>query len=183
VRLLLARQQVPAAVAQLGQLEEAARGLSVDVREAILGLRLTSTPDERLGTLLEAYAVRFSMLSDLPVKVEVAATVGHLELPLETEVQLLRIVQEALTNVRKHAHATAAQVTVLNGGPGLEIKISDNGLGFQPDHDGRGGGRPHFGLATMRERAEAIGAEFHLQASPGQGTCVSVRLPLDQDAA
>ena len=182
VRLLLARQQIPAAETQLAQLEEAARGLFVDVREAILGLRLTSRRDERLGGLLQEYAAHFSTLSDLPVTVDVAPSVSQLALPLETEVQLLRIVQEALTNVRKHAHATTAEVVVHNGGPSLEVTIRDNGVGFHPDHDGRGGGRPHFGLSTMRERAEAIGAEFHIQACPGQGTCVSVRLPLAKKA-
>jgi len=180
VRLLLARQQIPAAETQLAQLEEAARGLFVDVREAILGLRLTSQRDQRLGALLQEYAAHFSTLSDLPVTVEVAPTVSHLALPPETELQLLRIVQEALTNVRKHARASAAHVTVLNGGPSLELKVSDDGIGFNPAHYGpeRGGGRPHFGLGTMRERAEAIGAEFEIRACPGQGTCVSVRLSL-----
>ena len=114
--------------------------------------------------------------------VEVSPSVSRLALPLETEVQLLRIVQEALTNVRKHAHATAAQVVVHNGGPTLEVTIRDNGVGFHPDHDGRGGGRPHFGLATMRERAEAIGAAFEIEACPGKGTCVAVRLQLDKAA-
>jgi signal transduction histidine kinase len=182
VRLLLARQQTQAAETQLAQLEEAARGLFVDVREAILGLRLTSQREQRLGELLDEYATHFSQLSDLPVTVKVAPTVRHLALPPETELQLLRIVQEALTNVRKHAHATAVQVTVLNGGASLELKVSDNGVGFNPDHYGpeRGGGRPHFGLGTMRERAEAIGAAFDIQACPGQGTCVSVRLLLEK---
>lgn len=184
VRLLLARQQTQAAETQLVQLEEAARGLFIDVREAILGLRLTSQRDQRLGALLQEYAAHFSTLSDLPVSVQVAPTVSHLALPPETELQLLRIVQEALTNVRKHARATAAQVTVLNGGPSLELQISDDGIGFNPDHYGpeRGGGRPHFGLGTMRERAEAIGAAFEIRAGPGQGTCVSVRLGLEQAA-
>ncbi|MCC7360063.1 MAG: HAMP domain-containing protein [Anaerolineales bacterium] len=183
VRLLLARQQLPAAETQLAQLEAAARGLFVDVREAILGLRLTSRRDERLSALLQAYAAHFSSLSDLPVSVELSPSVGQLALPPETEVQLLRIVQEALTNVRKHAQATAVQVVVRNSGLVLEVTIRDNGVGFHLDRDGHGGGgRPHFGLATMRERAEAIGAEFHLAARPGQGACVSVRLPLDKPA-
>ncbi|MCC6187404.1 MAG: HAMP domain-containing protein, partial [Anaerolineales bacterium] len=90
VRLLLARQQTQAAEKQLIQLEEAARGLFVDVREAILGLRMTGQQDLRLGCLLTAYAERFSQLSDLPVEVQVAPTVTDLNLPPETELQLLR---------------------------------------------------------------------------------------------
>jgi signal transduction histidine kinase len=183
VRLLLARQQTRAAEHQLVQLEEAARGLFVDVREAILGLRMTSQRDQRLGGLLAEYAAHFSQLSDLPVEVDVAPSVADLALPPETEVQLLRIVQEALTNVRKHARASAARVAVVNGGPSLELRVSDDGIGFNPENfeQGRANERPHFGLGTMRERAEAIGASIEIASCPGRGTCVSVRLSLQTE--
>jgi signal transduction histidine kinase len=159
------------------QLEEAARGLFVDVREAILGLKMTGRADVRLAAMLTEYARHFSQLADLPVEVAIAPSVEQLALPPESELQLLRIVQEALSNVRKHSRASSACVCVSNGGPLLELTISDDGQGFDPDaRYGDAGGRPHFGLSTMRERAEAIGAEFRLDSQPGQGTKVTVRL-------
>jgi len=163
----------------LAQLEEAAKGLFVDVREAILGLRMTSASDPRLPVMLTEYARHFSQLCDLPVEVEIAPSTAHLTLAPETELQLLRIVQEALSNVRKHAEATRTQVSLCNGGPMLELIVRDNGRGFNPDH-ARSAGRPHFGLGTMRERAEAIGAEFHLTSSVGSGTEVRVKLKVKE---
>jgi signal transduction histidine kinase len=180
VRLLLRRQQTEAAEKQLGQLEEAARDVFVDVREAILGLRMTSQRGLRLSDQLSEYGAHFSRLSDLAVDVQVAPSAAALALPLETELQLLRIVQEALSNARKHARASAVRVAVSNGGPNLVLMVSDDGIGFDPARfeQERASGRPHFGLGTMRERAEAIGAAFQIESCPGRGTCISVRLPL-----
>ncbi len=179
VRLLLKKHQTEAAERQLLQLEEAARGLFVDVREAILGLKMTGPSDVHLAAMLAEYAAHFSQLSDLPVEVEVAPSVARLSLPAETELQLLRIVQEALSNVRKHAAASVARVCVHNGGPALELTVSDDGIGFEFDQ-ARQTGRPHFGLSTMRERAEAISAEFDVQSQPGAGTRVTVRLTVKE---
>jgi signal transduction histidine kinase len=179
VRLLLKKHQTEAAEKQLLQLEEAARGLFVDVREAILGLKMTAQSDVHLAALLTEYAARFSQLSDLPVEVEIAPGVEQLSLPAEAELQLLRIMQEALSNVRKHAAASCVWVCVRNGGPRVELRVSDNGRGFDPERAHQNG-RPHFGLSTMRERAEAIGAEFSVDSRPGAGTQVVVRLTLKE---
>ncbi len=178
VRLLLGRQQNEAAATQLVQLEEAARGLFVDVREAILGLRMTSRGDLHLADLLREYTQHFGQFSELPVAVTIAPAVDDLVLPPDTELQLLRIVQEALTNIRKHAAATRVQLTVARGQRCLELEIADDGRGFEPVQ-GRPLGRPHFGLSTMRERAEAIGAAFAIESQPGHGTRVAVRLPVE----
>jgi signal transduction histidine kinase len=89
-------------------------------------------------------------------------------------------VQEALSNIRKHARASHVRVTLLNGGPRLELLVSDDGVGFNPAavEPDRATGRPRFGLGTMRERAEAIGAAFAIESEPGQGTRVRVGLSL-----
>jgi signal transduction histidine kinase len=178
VRLLLKRQEMAGAEAQLVQLEEAARGLFVDVREAILGLKMTGRHDARLVTMLGEYAEHFSRLSDLPVEVNITPSARKIRLRPEIELQLLRLVQEALTNARKHARASRVWITYQNGGPTLELTIGDDGCGFDPDAlAAQPQLRPHFGLATMRERAEAIGAEFNIASRPGR-THVSVRLPV-----
>jgi signal transduction histidine kinase len=181
VRFLLKKRQIESAEAQLQQLEDAARGLFVDVREAIVGLRMTGQTEHRLAEMLTEYARRFSQLSDLPVEVVLCTRLTHLSLPVETELQLLRIVQEALANTRKHARASQASICVQNGGHHLILTIRDNGQGFNPEQMPHNH-RPHFGLSTMRERAEAIGADFQIESQMGQGTQVSVRLPLKEAA-
>jgi two-component system nitrate/nitrite sensor histidine kinase NarX len=95
-----------------------------------------------------------------------------------SEVQLLRIVQEALTNVRKHAGATRAVVSMTLQDRVLVVSIEDDGAGFDPDTLGRAQ-VPRFGLATMRERAEAIGGTLSVSAAPGAGTMVQVRMPAE----
>jgi signal transduction histidine kinase len=179
VRLLLGRGQQQAAEAQLAQLEEAARGLFVEVREAILGLRLAGQGDLPMPSLLSEYAARFSGLSDLPVTVAVAPELRGLVLPAETELHLLRITQEALSNVRKHAQASQVNIGLAANGPIVELSISDNGRGFKLDQPGRSH-RQRYGLTTMRERAEAIGADFSVRTQPAGGTRVLVRLPVGE---
>ena len=177
VRLMLKNRQTEAAHQHLLQLEEAARELFVDVRQAILDLKMTVQSDAGLIATLKDFSAQFSRLSGLPVELAIAPAVESLSLTAETELQLLRIVQEALTNVRKHASATNAWISLrLNDGV-LELTVSDDGQGFDPDRV-RTTHRPHFGLSTMRERAEAIGAEFDLDSEPGAGTRVMVRLPV-----
>ena len=99
-----------------------------------------------------------------------------------SEVQLLRIIQEALSNVRKHANARRAWVRLEPVGAGVEVVIEDDGVGFDPDGLRRTD-LPRFGMATMRERAEAVGGTFEVAAAPGAGTRVTVRLPAEPMAA
>ena len=93
------------------------------------------------------------------------------------EVQLLRIIQEALTNVRKHAAARHAWVRLSQGDGNLQAVIADDGVGFALDARGPAG-HPRFGLSTMRERAEAVGGTFTIDSTPGGGTAVTVSIPV-----
>lgn len=177
VRLLLKKDQTLQADDQLQQLEEASHGLFVDVREAIIGLRTTDKAGVGLCSAVEDYTHQFSRLSGITVELEIGPGVEDTGLDAEAELQLLRIIQEALTNVRKHAAASRASVSLRKNGTGLELVIRDNGVGFVPtfadsDHTLR------FGLSTMKERAESIGATFELVSAPGAGTHVSVNAPL-----
>ena len=177
VRLLLTKRKMADADRQLQQLEEASRDLFVDVREVILGLRTTDRAGEGLPNALEDYTNHFSRLSGIPVELSIGPGVEGARINAEAELQLLRIMQEALTNVRKHAAASRASVSLQTSEAGLELAITDNGAGFRPappDHP------PQFGLSTMRERAESIGATFELSSTPGAGTRISVRTPLER---
>jgi two-component system nitrate/nitrite sensor histidine kinase NarX len=141
-----------------------------DVREAILGLRETVSPHRGFVDALREYLVKFSHQAGVPTKVEI---VGDREpnLSPEAEVQLMRVIQEALTNVRKHSGARKACVG-LDQREGLRITIEDDGKGFNPaDLDENS---DHFGLYTMRERVERVGGRLVIDSVAGQGTRVCV---------
>jgi signal transduction histidine kinase len=178
VRLLLARGQPEAAQGQLSQLEEAAAEVLADIRQAILGLRLSARPDLDLAAKLRSFVDQFRRQSGLPVHLDLPDDTRRLHLAPATEIELLRIVQEALANIRKHADARSAWLSLEASRAGLRLTIADDGSGFdplQPTAD------DHFGLLSMRERAEAIGAEFEIDSGPGRGTRVTVHLAPQED--
>lgn len=144
-----------------------------DAREAIDGLRLKAGAggvSEWQGQVL----ADFWSLSGIEVK---ADEPPELRLAPEVNSQLLRIVQEALGNIRKHSGATVATLQWNSDADWLTLKIRDNGRGFHPEDV-----LPisRHGLRTMRERSELLGADFQITSRPDQGTEVSVRLPLAQ---
>jgi len=102
-------------------------------------------------------------------------------LPPVVEVQLIGIIQEALANVRKHAHARRVLVSLACDGGLAEASIDDDGVGFDLAAVAWEG-RESFGIETMRERAEAVGGKLTLTSRPGQGTSVAVALPVDSSA-
>lgn len=99
------------------------------------------------------------------------------EVPAKPAIQMLHIVQEALSNIRKHAQATAVSVALLrnDAGAGCEIRVTDNGCGF--DVEERDDSDAHVGLKIMRERAHRIGGKLAIQSRPGSGTTVTLRIP------
>jgi signal transduction histidine kinase len=176
VRLLLANAQPEAAQDQLEQLERAAGEVLLDVRQAILGLRLTADAQVDFPSALRGTAAHFSQLSGLPVHVDIPPETSQVHLATEAELELLRIVQEALSNIRRHASASSATVELRLAGPDLEVTVVDDGSGFDPRQEPSEAAK-HFGLESMRQRAQAIGADFRLESQPGRGTRVTVRLP------
>ncbi len=91
--------------------------------------------------------------------------------------QLLRILQEALTNVRKHANACSVRVTFALEDGSARVVIHDDGRGFDPD-ESSAGMEEHVGLRVMRERAEEVGGSFSLKSALRQGTELIVRVPM-----
>jgi signal transduction histidine kinase/YHS domain-containing protein len=94
----------------------------------------------------------------------------------QSELALFRIIQEAWSNIRRHAQATHADVTFRYGADGLAVTIGDDGVGFASpdDHDAPDG---HWGLRGMRERAELTGGRLDVASAPGQGTTLRVSIP------
>jgi signal transduction histidine kinase len=165
------------AARQLDQLAGAAREVYGDVRESIIGLRTAAQGRpvvEALEELVKTWETQTGIDCHLTVD-------GSPRLTSASELQLLRIVQEALANVRKHAAAKKATVTIRADVHHLRVTVQDDGIGFKPAELGRSD-FPRLGLATMRERAEAIGGDLRLESIPGEGTRVTVELPLTSAA-
>ena len=159
---------------ELSDLAETADEAYRDVREAILGLRETVREDDGLEGSLREYLRKYSRQTGIVAGVTCEGDTRRFLSP-RSEVQLLRVVQEALTNTRKHAEATrvAIRIDCLDGGTTLTIE--DDGVGFDPStiSGTMDGG---FGLASMRERVEQIGGRLDVHTAPNAGTTIVVRL-------
>jgi signal transduction histidine kinase len=151
-----------------------------EVRQAIFGLHIMVSQSLGLIPTLAEYLHDYSEMTKIPVALKVSRPEATRFAP-HVEVQLIRIVHEALTNMFKHAAAHKAAVSFeVNDGYG-EIVVEDDGRGFlvQPPANNA----LHFGLRTMQERAEGVGGKLKIDSAPGKGTRVVVYLPLEKEAA
>jgi two-component system, NarL family, sensor histidine kinase DegS len=163
----------PEALAELERLRGLADDLYLDVREAIAGLR-SRVAERGLVPALRDYLDEFEERHRIEVAPEADPTAP---VPDLVGLHVFRIVQEALANVRKHARARRAWVR-LRPGPGrLELEIGDDGVGFDPAR-ATGSTPRSFGLASMGERAQALGGALRIDSAPGAGTRVMVSVPL-----
>ncbi|MCK5553422.1 MAG: sensor histidine kinase, partial [Deltaproteobacteria bacterium] len=176
-RQLLSTGHEAQAEAHLKELEDVAQDTYADVREAILGLRSTDTHQRGMVSTLKDYIFRFSQMSNIRAELQIGGRFTPLS--TTTEFQVIRIIQEALTNVRKHAQASHAWVRISTEGDQVEVVIEDDGQGFDVSHIRRGDW-PRFGLQTMRERAESVRGSLDIKSAHGQGTKVTLRVPKAQ---
>ena len=173
---LLNAGNVARAEEQIAQLSKAARDAYADVRENILGLR-TSQSDVSFVETLETYLATWQDQSGIVTRFDVvdADSIQRAISPL-SELQLLRIVQEALSNVRKHSGANQVSISLRSFHDRVEATLVDNGTGFDPGAPGYSG-LPRFGLSIMRERAESVGGSLSIESNQGSGTVVTVTIP------
>lgn len=165
----------PALWADLDDLARVASASYDEVRWAIFGLRTGHPHRAGLLSALAGYVRDFTTRTG--VRAELAGeTLGRVALAPEAEAQLVRIVQEALTNVAKHAAATQVWVRVEARGDSVHVVVEDNGVGFEPG--AKAGQDGHYGLATMRERAESVGGHLEIDTAPGAGCRVHIAMPL-----
>jgi two-component system nitrate/nitrite sensor histidine kinase NarX len=148
---------------------------SVNVREAVFNLRSTPLLAERLLPRLRDYLASYRTSFGVNVQLE-AEVEEEFALSGAVAVQLMHIIQEALTNTRRHARATRVWVRLQQQGEHLQVTINDNGRGF--DAVQIAGGSSHFGLQVMQDRAHSVGGNIAFQPRPGGGTQVLVEVPL-----
>ncbi len=165
--------RIEEAAEQLEQLAAAARDVLTDAREEILALRTPMGPENPLSRVLRQYVDhwrdQFGLGAELAIDDELRLDPG-------VELQILRIVQEALANVRKHARAANVAIELHQNAEWVHLTVADDGVGFKPGRVRTNDG-PRFGLATMRERAEGIGGTLVVETHPGSGTRILVRVP------
>ena len=157
----------------IADLREEVRGLLGEVRETQRQLRSKVTPDVGLADLLTTELSRFAQRTGVDVEFTPDADAPRLSLAVEQE--LWRIAQEALTNVERHAKATALHVTWDCDGYSGRLVMADNGSGFDSAAVFRAL-TPSAGLTAMRERANAIGGRLVVDSQPGGGTWMSVEV-------
>jgi signal transduction histidine kinase len=161
---------------ELEELEQATRTLSMQVRDAILGLRTSPGPDRPLGRALEEFTAEFGIQAGLRTTFEGSPTVGS-SLAAATQYQVIRIAQEAMANARRHADARAIAVSLREHDGVLELIVCDDGRGFSLETAAMAG---RFGLTTMAERARAVGGTLRIDSDAGTGTAVHAVFPIAQ---
>jgi signal transduction histidine kinase len=142
-----------------------------DVRRLAVELRPTALDDFGLTAALERLADNFSEQSGIAIELE--AGLGHERLPSDIETVLYRLVQEALTNVVKHAHAQHVSIVVRRKEGVVTAVIEDDGRGFE---DGKGEGG--LGLVGMRERVALVNGRFRIESAANAGTTLLVEVPV-----
>jgi PAS domain S-box-containing protein len=152
----------------LDDLRRLTRAAQAEMRALLAELRPSALTDTDLGDLLYLLGHALSGRINIPVKVIVAKNVI---LPAEIQVAFYRVCQEALNNVAKHAKASRVDIDLLHEGSAIELRIRDDGMGFNPEGTFAG----HYGLSMMRERAEAAEAQLLLASQPGHGTELIMR--------
>ncbi|HEX9676215.1 MAG TPA: sensor histidine kinase [Anaerolineales bacterium] len=163
------------AEAELERLHRVADEIYEDIGESIAGLR-TNLMERGLISALQDYVDQFEERHQIPTSLRMDDAADQLS-PLAA-LQLFRFIQEALTNVRKHAGAREATVTLTSTRPDqLTVVIADDGQGFTPDSQRNGKARP-LGLTSMRERVGVLGGTFHVNSQPGSGTQIAATIPI-----
>jgi two-component system sensor histidine kinase DegS len=173
VQRLLDRDEALAR-AELKQLREVLTRELSGVRAYLSQLRLPLLAELGLSGAIGETAEQIGKVLGIQITVEVDENVD--QLPETVEIVVLRVIQEALQNARKHAQPTSIRVRMVRDDGSWALEVRDNGRGFEsegPPVDGR----RNFGLQFMRERAELIGARFEVRSIPNLGTAVRMTIP------
>lgn len=165
----------PELAARLGDSVDMARLALNETREMSRLLRPPVLDDLGLAPALTWFARTLEQRTGLKVELALEGLDERLDTDVETLV--FRLIQEALTNVLRHAGVDRVQVSVRRAGESLELRVADAGRGFDP-RAVLGGGAAGSGLRGMRDRLELFGGRLDLSSAPGQGTRISAVVPL-----
>lgn len=147
--------------------------VDTEIRRVIYDLHPPVLDMMGLVIALKRFAETFNATFDIDCQVQTAN--GFQRLTKETEIAIYRIIQAAMQNVAAHARASKVKVVFDFGSELLQVRVKDNGIGFDPEAIIKTPGE-HLGLIGMKERAEAIGATLEVASAPGEGTRIKLRL-------
>lgn len=163
--------------ATLGQLKGIAESTLEDIRRVIYDLRPSILDDLGLVAAMDWFVTTLVKPAGIRTRLEVEGVPNRL--PPVVETTLFRLAQEALTNVLRHARATEVTVRLRGEGESVVLVVKDNGQGFLPEAVRGPTLRGGLGVHGMRERAALLGGGLHIRSSPGEGTEVEARIPLE----
>ncbi len=170
---------VPGLQRHLNQARNLARKSLAEARRSVWNLRPQALEQKPLSDAIKQEVDKFSQGTGVRVTFNVSGE--KRDLPPEVEAGILRIFQESMTNVRKHAKATEVEVNLRFDDSAAELIVRDNGVGFKPKVTPDGDERKKsdtFGLISMRERARGLGGTFEVQSQTGKGTLVKIVIPM-----
>jgi signal transduction histidine kinase len=148
-----------------------------ELRNIMANLRPAQLDDLGLGPALRWYVKQYQTANP---QIDVQFTIEKLpsRLPAEHETVLFRVTQEALTNVQRHAEATLATIRLWQDDGRVHLRVEDNGVGFDPKQPPRHEPGSGLGLPGMRERVGLVDGRLEVDSAPGEGTCITVELPI-----
>lgn len=169
---------------QLSEIDESLQELKqiigeayTDVREEIFNLRSSTVPGGHFLEMLQEYVSKYKRFYDLDVQLIQMGDASHFKFPDEVGIQLIRTIQEALINIRKHAQVDEAVIFLSHTDNHIQIRIEDQGRGFEVNPTPTQS-TSSFGLQIMQERIEKVGGRLEIESEPGQGTRVTLHYRL-----
>ena len=158
---------------RLEEAEELIKSSQQELGLIITELRPSALEGQGLAEALRDYLASWSQHAHIPAEIQVQ---NERRLPLEVEQTLLRVAQEALSNVARHSRASAAAIQLAFDPDRVTLRVADNGVGFDPSISNGG-----FGLQSMRDRLDAIQGSLVIQANPQGGTTLTAIAPIHQE--
>ncbi|MFN3762645.1 MAG: GAF domain-containing sensor histidine kinase [Anaerolineae bacterium] len=182
VQMLL--QERPEEVrAELARIEELARRTTKEIRHMLFTLRPLILETHGLRAAIEQYIAKRMETDPLPIRLEAPEGVDS-RLDKDQQGTIFYIIEEAISNARKHAHASQILVRMYTRGNLFVAEVVDDGVGFDPRVLERGyEERGSLGMLNMRERAELVGGKLTIISAPGQGATVRLEVPLKEEYA
>lgn len=177
VENLIKDDQTIDAASEIHKLRQTIRDAYADVREAIDGLRLSVEDPSQISDRLVEYTAAFTRQTE--IQTHLTCSPDNLRVETKTSLQILRIAQEALTNVRKHACAKNVDIVLQVEAGSLQLVIGDDGHGF-PAETPTNQLHHSYGLTTMRERAEGLGGTLSIATKSNEGTRITVQVPIKE---
>ena len=162
--------KVDEVLGEIREVRKVVKDLYQEARTSIFDLKLNPGSGDSFVTFLQNYLAKFENQTSISTKLVLPEE--PIKLTQKIELHMIRIIQEALANIRKHSHATLVELIVDKNLAGLKVQIWDNGVGLA----GVNSSQNHFGLAIMEERAAIIGAEMRVAQGENGGTVVTVEL-------